>query len=838
MDKEEDRVNYFPAILIQKSKKTVKGVAALKLESILKGELLVNNSQMRDSNISALNKMHPGRLQNNREAFILAISGLDDALSLELYISAFPSLVHPSENRLEIVLFICGQGTSGSEIKEKIISAFLNITPLLGALFSEADFSPVSNVNTLKKMRANTHFKHALSIERKVAEVELKSPFSGHQIGFGAKADTNEKQTDSETQSVRHLFQWTPSLSDWSQLINVMLNQLDPNRIIVRIKNARQAESSMENLKKTIRNCDQFLGAAGHENITQKEQTLHIKKQTLSRLEGLIDSSFNVGVFLLTANMSNMSLAKVLGGSITTVANKKEAVTVWENGFRISKTSVRKAVNTACFPDADEPFTAAEVACAFRLPSPPFDEIPPGFPVKRFRTALSMITDSDKDSQGILLAHNVHQGTEKPVMLDIESRLRHCFILGQTGTGKSTLMSNMILQDIQAGRGVAVIDPHGDMIDDILGRIPEHRVDDVILFDPLDTERPIAFNMLEWSTIQERDLIIDELLQIIHQIYDLKNTGGPMFEYYFRGALALLMGDKKRPDFEPTLLDFMKFFIDENFRKYLANTVDDVHLQDFLNQARKVSGDASMQNIAPYITSKLARLQDVTLKRILGQSRSSFKFEEILDEGKIFLVKLGKGRFGKDTAGLLANMIVSRLKLAAMKRGEIKPHLRRDFFFYIDEAHNLPAENFMQLLSEARKYHVGLVLATQYAAQLTRSSVDSRDNLLSALMGNVGQTITFRLGQEDANTLAPSFEPVFGNQDIIALPNWHAYVRMQQQDNAAAPFSIKTAINNTPFNLDIAKKIKILSSLKYGMDSRLVDEGILARRSEWKSSVR
>jgi len=201
------------------------------------------------------------------------------------------------------------------------------------------------------------------------------------------------------------------------------------------------------------------------------------------------------------------------------------------------------------------------------------------------------------------------------------------------------------------------------------------------------------------------------------------------------------------------------------------------------------------------------------------------------------LVKLGKGRFGKDTAGLLANMIVSRLKLAAMKRGEIKPHLRRDFFFYIDEAHNLPAENFMQLLSEARKYHVGLVLATQYAAQLTRSSVDSRDNLLSALLGNVGQTITFRLGQEDANAMAPSFEPVFGNQDIIALPNWHAYVRMQQQDNAAAPFSIKTAINNTPFDHDIAAKIKILSSLTYGMDSRLVDKGILARRSEWKKKM-
>jgi len=373
------------------------------------------------------------------------------------------------------------------------------------------------------------------------------------------------------------------------------------------------------------------------------------------------------------------------------------------------------------------------------------------------------------------------------------------------------------------------------MIDDILGKIPVERAEDVVIFDPLDIERPVGFNVLEWKTIQDRDLIIDEIYQIFHQIYDFKETGGPIFEQYFRGALALLMGDQKRDSFSATLLDFVPFFIDADFRKYLRDTVDDVHLHDFLKQAEKAGGEATLNNVTPYITSKFARLQDSTLKRILGNGQTTFDIEDIMNTGRIFLIKLGKGRFGGVTSALLANMIVSRIKLAAMKRGELPLSKRREFFIYIDEAHNLPAENFMELLAEARKYRLGLVMATQYAAQLTKSSIGTRDNLLSALLGNVGQTIVFRLGQEDAKKMAASFEPSFGARDIIALPNWHGYVRMQQKNNALAPFSIKTIVNKTPYNSDLARKIKKLSSLKYGVNSSLVDATMRRRRSVWKN---
>ena len=827
-------MKYFPVILTQQRKKKIQAFSALKLESILQGELLIANSRVQNNNISALNKMNPNILQNTRESFIQSISQLDESLSLELSIASYPNLANAAGNKLEIIFFICGEDKSDEMIKEKIISAFLNIKPIITALFPEADFRPVSSLKVLKEMRKYNNFKNAVSIDRKFKKIALRSPFGLKEIGFGAKVGTEIKQPDKTV--LRHIFQWIPSNDDWSNLINVMLNQIDPTRIVIRLKNAPLKERTLINLKKTISACDCFLASLEAENLTLKEQALLIRQQTITRIEKLMGDCFNLGVFLLSSNRANSFLGKILGNAITGLKDKTNKNTFWQGGFQISNVSIDKVIELNYFYDK-EPFTATEASCAFRLPNPPFGEVPAGFPVKNFRTALAMISGNNKDKNSLFIGKNNHKGVEQPVVIDNESRFRHCFLLGQTGTGKSTLMSNMIIQDIQAGRGVAVIDPHGDMIDDILGRIPLERAEDVILFDPLDTGRPIGFNVLEWNTIQERDLIVDEIYQILHQIYDLVETGGPIFELYFRGALALLMGDHKR-EFTSTILDFAPFFLDEDFRKYLKDSVNDVNLHDFLKQAERASGDVSMNRVAPYIISKFARFQDATLKRIIGQSRTTFNIEEIMNTGKIFLIKLGKGRFGGVTSALLANMIVSRIKLAAMKRGELSPSKRREFFIYIDEAHNLPAENFMELLSEARKYRLGLVLATQYAAQLTKSSVGTRDNLLSALLGNVGQTIVFRLGQEDAKKMAASFEPSFAEQDIIALPNWHGYVRMQQKNNALSPFSIKTSVNKTPYHSGTADKIKTLSRLKYGMDSSVVDQAILQRRSVWKEYIR
>jgi len=368
-------LKYFPTISTQRLKHTCKGVAALKLKSILQGELMMKNSSGRASKIPALNPMNPGVLQNHRTAFVTALSGLDTALTLEIYMTAFPSLVHPTKNRLDITLFICGESSSKTQLKEKLIAAFLNIKPALGTLFPEADFQPVTQLKELKSLRAYQHFKYATIVDRKFSEIELEFPFVHKPIGFGS--DTGEKTVESQKNNIRHIFQWTPSGSDWSDLMGMMLNQLDANRVIIRLNRSASIKHAVENLRQTVSVCDRFLGTKSPEGSTQKEQAQSIKNQALSRISGLMTAGFNVGVYLLSTNPASEFLATILACAITGTGSNGKSETFWEGGFRISKTTVKKAVDIRHFPDETEPFTAVEAACAFRLPSPPFEEIPP-----------------------------------------------------------------------------------------------------------------------------------------------------------------------------------------------------------------------------------------------------------------------------------------------------------------------------------------------------------------------------------------------------------------------------------------------------------------------------
>lgn len=371
------------------------------------------------------------------------------------------------------------------------------------------------------------------------------------------------------------------------------------------------------------------------------------------------------------------------------------------------------------------------------------------------------------------------------------------------------------------------------MVDSILGKIPRRRWDDVILFDVLDRERPLGFNLLHWRTIEERDFIIDEIYNTLDHIYDMRTTGGPMFEMNLRGMLRLLMGSEPAQDYKPTILEFRDCYLHKEFRDWLVHRTDDDVTKDFIRELERTVGEASINNLSTYITSKFGRfVNDVTLMNIIGQQNTSLDFEDIMDTGKILLVKLGKGRFGHAVSALLANQLVSRFKNAAMKRGEKRPEERRDFYLYVDECHNLPAANFTELLSEARKYRMGLVLATQYASQLVGKSPQT--DLLSAILGNVGCLTIFRLGQEDADHLAASLFPYFGALDIIGLPNWQRYCRLQIGNKAVAPFSFESIKDETSYNAKTAGTIRDLSRLAYGCDVATVRNEIMKRRNIWR----
>lgn len=423
----------------------------------------------------------------------------------------------------------------------------------------------------------------------------------------------------------------------------------------------------------------------------------------------------------------------------------------------------------------------------------------------------------------LVLGTNVYRGEERLVGFASDGdRRRHLYVIGQTGTGKSSFMKTLVAQDLAAGRGVAVIDPHGDLIDDILGFIPSERAEDVLVFDPGDVERPVGLNMLEYDRRypEQKSLVINEILGIFDKLYDLKATGGPMFEQYFRNTLSLLMGD---PEFLPTLLEVPRVLSDTAFRKFLLGRCADPITKNFWElEAEKAGGEAALANIVPYITSKFnVFLANDIMRPIVAQKGSAFNFRDIMDNKKILLVNLAKGRLGDINSSLLGLIFVGKILLASFSRVDLPEPQRKDFYFYIDEFQNYATPSIATILSEARKYRLCLTIGHQFIGQLT-------EQIRDAVFGNVGTMASFRIGVDDAEFMEKQFAPVFSARDLINIDNYNAYVRMLINDKTSVPFNFQT-LPPVKGNPEMAKAIRELSRLKYGKDRKIVEEEIRER---------
>jgi len=394
--------------------------------------------------------------------------------------------------------------------------------------------------------------------------------------------------------------------------------------------------------------------------------------------------------------------------------------------------------------------------------------------------------------------------------------------VGQTGTGKSVLLSNMAVHDIEAGKGICLIDPHGDLIDSILSVIPKHRYDDVIIFDPGDIERPLGLNMLEYDHTkpEQKTFIVNEMMNIFEKLYDLKQTGGPMFEQYMRNALLLLMEDTIEP---ATLMEVPRIFTDPEFRKKKISRAHNPTVIDFWEkEATKTSGEASLANMTTYVGSKFnIFIANDYVRPIIGQVKSALKFREIMDQGKILLVNLSKGRIGDINASLIGMVIIGKILMAALSRVDTPQEARRDFNLYIDEFQNFATDSISTILSEARKYRLNLVIAHQFIAQLL-------EKIRDAVFGNVGSLIVFRVGAEDAEFLEKQFVPTFTKGDLINIDNRNAYVKLLINGQTTAPFNIKT-LPPKKGNTEINQSLRDLSRLTYGRDRKEVEEEILKR---------
>mgnify|MGYP001558029502 FL=1 len=421
--------------------------------------------------------------------------------------------------------------------------------------------------------------------------------------------------------------------------------------------------------------------------------------------------------------------------------------------------------------------------------------------------------------EGILLGKNFYRGDESLIYMKDDDRRRHFYLIGQTGTGKSVLLKNMIVQDMEQGKGVCYIDPHGSDLEDILSRIPKDRVEDLIYFDPAGRDKTMGLNMLEYDLNypEQKTFIVNELLGIFNKLFDMKIAGGPMFEQYFRNATLLVMDD---PVSGNTLLEVSRIMSNKPFRDRKLAVCKNLAVKLFWKDvAEKAGGEASLANIVPYITSKFDNfLGNDIMRPIIAQEKSSFDFRKIMDEKKILLINLSKGRLGDINSHLLGLIIVGKLLMSALSRADIPESERNDFYLYIDEFQNVTTDSIATILSEARKYKLNLAIAHQFIGQL-------EDNIKKAVFGNVGSMGAFRVGAEDGEFLAKQFEPVFDESDLLNIDNYHAYLKLLIEGQSSRPFNVATL----PFqkgDINFGQEAALLSLARYGRLRSQVEEEI------------
>ncbi|MBU1446412.1 type IV secretory system conjugative DNA transfer family protein [Patescibacteria group bacterium] len=426
--------------------------------------------------------------------------------------------------------------------------------------------------------------------------------------------------------------------------------------------------------------------------------------------------------------------------------------------------------------------------------------------------------------EGILLGHNHYRGETKEVRMQREDRFRHFYVIGQTGTGKSSVLQVMIRQDLRNGDGLCIIDPHGQLIDDILPFIPRERADDIIYFNPADLERPIGINLLEADTPEEKELVALDAMNIMIKLFN-EEIFGPRIQDYFRNGCLTLMED---PD-GGALTDIVRLFTDDTYQKYKVEKVTNPIVRSFWENQMAQTGAREKQEMIPYFASKFGQFVTNTMMRnIIGQAKSSFNFANAMNEGKIMLMNLSKGTTGEINSKLLGLIIVQKIQMAALRRQNQDKSARKDFFLYIDEFQNYITESIESILSEARKYRLGLIMAHQYIKQL--EGADGKSKVKDAVFGNVGTMMSYKIGAQDAEYMSKEMSPVFSEQDLINLDKYKAVIKLSIDTQPSKPFSI-TPVNPYLETGDkaIAEAVKQLSRLTYGRDKSFVDREILRR---------
>lgn len=503
------------------------------------------------------------------------------------------------------------------------------------------------------------------------------------------------------------------------------------------------------------------------------------------------------------------------------------------NGFRFNPAKDIEELVTAFifrfFPQSikHNVLNSVEMATIFHLPDQN------SIPTSKVKRQLSKQVDGPTElmDEGLLLGVNEYRGVKKEIRLSVNDRRRHTYIIGQTGVGKSGFLSNLAYQDMHDGRGFAFIDPHGDVVEELLANVPKERVEDIIYFNPGDLENPIGLNLFEFDNEDQKDFLVQESINMLYSLYDPGHTGivGPRLEHIFRNCALLLMADPNGG----TFIDIPKLLVDDAFMKSKLKYVTDRNVLDFWTKEYPASQRSNESGeVTSWVVSKFGPfLSNTMMRNIMGQTKSGFNLRDIMDGKKILLVNLSKGKMGELNSKLLGMIFVMKFQAAAMGRADMSEAERQDFCLFVDEFQNFATESFESILSEARKYRLNLVLGNQFMTQLT-------DKIREAIIGNVGTVISGRIGVTDAELMVKKFQPVFDAEDLTKLPNYQSIVSVMINGVPSAPFSMSLLPPMTQMNPQLADAMKRLSATKYGFGRAVVEKAIFSRLDPPKPAMR
>jgi len=792
------------------------------------------------------------------------LNSADDRWTHDIRILCVPSPQRFTHGDITLLLLSCLRGGSVAEAH----SFAEQIRYLLNCYLPELQFDIIPSCNIHKFLKP-FHLGHIVSLSRRVGIEQLDTirPGESKKIGFIIDSSKESPGPLGEN-AIVHIYPFLPVLSPINNLLKLLLRQTQPIMISCRFRPTRLEESEELFLEEQIARCESAIqvglrssgGSIAALKPTLQEQARLLRQHQEKLLYGLKDNSALLTFEIISSKNIPAILIDAIASWITEPAGgipDSSEQNLWRylaGGYEAHVLAGELAQRQKCAIETLEmtlvaptyvPVGAGRIAHMFDsieaglvLPFPPAcQDAPLGIQLKNWRSAPMPVAIS---STGTLLGVNLYEDIQQEVRIAPEDRRRHVYAVGQTGTGKTAMLKTMILDDMRAGQGLCVIDPHGDLYRELLGRIPDNRLEDVALIDPTDTNYPVGLNLLECETEDQTHFVAQEFVGMIMRFMEdefgasaVGSFAGPVFFQHVRMNLLLAMSN---PDDPGTLLEFNNIFEKKNFwQRWLPLCNTDPVLEQWVEEImpnvdyKKVGSEGIA--LGTWISSKFQEfIFDPYLRNIFGQKRARLNLRRIMDQRKILLVNLAKGELTEQNSRFLGMVLMAKLMTSSMGRVRMAERERPPFNIYVDEFQSLATQSFSTMLSESRKFGVNLVLANQFISQIK----DSR--IMDAIFGNVGTMICFRLGQADAERMEREFHPEISRSDLISLPNWRAYVSTLVHGQTMRPFDMHTIVDESPYDERRANQARSISRSLYAKDVASLHEEILRSFSPepWK----